>query len=118
MMEWLSLLAAWHGFLTSAAIIAESNFITALVGSLAGAFGGAWAAQRIAERTKTREELLKEIRNTNAASSMLYGIANAHLGLKSQHIQALRDKYLEEGTKLELFQKARKAGTVPPKQVF
>jgi hypothetical protein len=118
MVEWLNHLAFWQDSFATTATFAESNFITALVGSLAGAFGGAWAAQRLAERTKLREELLKEIRNTNAASTMLYGIANAHLGLKSQHVKSLQDKYLEESTKLDLFLKARKAGTVPPQQVF
>lgn len=118
MVEWLNQLVSWHDLFASVRAFVESNFITALVGSLAGAFGGAWAAQRIAERTKLREELLREIRNTNAASSMLYGIANSHLGLKSQHVQALRDRYLEEATRLELFLKAKQARTVPPQQVF
>ncbi len=118
MVEWLNHLVSWHDFFAGARTLAESNFITALVGSLAGAFGGAWAAQRIAERTKLREELLKEIRDTNAASTMLYGIANSHLGLKKQHVQSLRDKYLEEKSRLELFFKAKEAGTVPPQQLF
>ena len=116
--DWLSYLPAWSGFITTAKSLAESNFITALVGSLAGAFGGAWAAQRIAERSKRRDELLREVRNANAAATMLYGIANSHLGLKEQHLQKLRDVFLEQGRDLELFKKAKAAGTVPPQQVF
>lgn len=46
---------------------ANTTFATALIGSLAGAFAGAYGAQRIAERSKTKELLLAEIRNTNAA---------------------------------------------------
>ncbi len=46
---------------------ANTTFATALIGSLAGAFAGAYGAQRIAERSKTKELLLTEIRNTNAA---------------------------------------------------
>jgi hypothetical protein len=118
MVDWLNYIPSWHDALAKAVPFAESNFITALVGSLSGAFGGAWAAQRIAERTNLRQELVKEIRNTNAASSMLYGIANAHLGLKSQHIKSLHDKFREEETNLDLFLKAKEAGTVPPQQVF
>ena len=117
MLEWLNQID-WPGILSKAQVVAELNFTTALIGSLAGAFGGAWAAQRIAEKSKLREDLLKEIRHTNAASSMVYGIANAHLGLKSQHIQALQDNYLEEMARFELFEKARAAGTVPPRQIF
>lgn len=96
----------------------NSNFITSLVGALAGAFGGAWAAQRIAERSKLRDELLKEIRNTNAAAMMAYGIANTYLGLKEQHVQGLRERFLEQKKNCELFLAAKAAGTVPPLQVF
>jgi hypothetical protein len=107
-----------YQFVVGFQALADSNFITAAVGSLAGAFGGAWAAQRIAGRTKLREDLLKEIRNTNAAISMLYGIATAHLGLKKQYVKALRDNHAEERERLLLFQRAQQAGTVPPQQVF
>jgi hypothetical protein len=61
---------------------------------------------------------LKDIRNTSAAASVLYGIANAHLGLKRQFVQKMRDDYLEETKRYELFQSARQAGTVPPRQIF
>ena len=118
MAEYLNYLTPLHDFFAAAATFAESNLVTALLGSLAGAFGGAWAAQRIANKNKLRDDLLKEIRNTNAAAMMLYGIANSHLGMKSEHIQSMRDKYEEEQTKLDLFLKAKKAGTVPPRQTF
>jgi hypothetical protein len=98
--------------------LSNSNFITAVVGSLAGAFGGAWAAQRIAERSKLREELVKEIRNTNAAASMLHGIANAHLGLKKQLVKPMYDAYSEEQSRHSQFLRAKNAGTVPPQQKF
>src|ERR1700761_3778509 len=89
--------------------LGNSNFFTAVAGALAGAFGGAWAAQRIAESSKLRDELVKEIRNTNAAASILYGIANAHLGLKKQFVKALYDNYRDEQTRHSLFQAARTA---------
>ena len=53
--------------------LANSAFFASLVAALAGAFAGAFAAQRIAERGKHREELLREIRNTNAAIAVAYG---------------------------------------------
>ncbi len=106
----------WHAIASHIKIVAGSNFITALVGSLAGAFGGAWAAQRIAERSRRRDDLLKEMRGANAASAMLYGVATAHLGLKRQFVQPLRDVYLETRGRFELFERARLAGTLPPGQ--
>jgi hypothetical protein len=118
MFEWPNLMSAWDDFSANVQALAESNFGTAVVGSLAGAFGGAWAAQRIAERSKIREDLIKEIRNTNAAAGMIYGIANSYLGLKRQFVQRLKDHYEEQKERLELFQKAKRSGTVPPQQQF
>jgi hypothetical protein len=55
----------------------NSVFFTAIAGSLAGAFAGARAAQRIAEKTRNKEELLREIRNTNAATMVAFGVCNS-----------------------------------------
>lgn len=87
----------------------DSGFSTALVGSLAGAFAGAVAAQRIVERSKRREELIRELRNTNAAIMVSFSICNSALALKKQHIipvcrnyeetRAAFGKYLERQTK-------------------
>lgn len=95
-----------------------STLIAAIAPSLAGALAGAWIAKRIAERSKLREELLKEIRNTNAASAMLYGIANTHIAMKRQHIKRLKDAFIEEKERLDLFLQAKRAGTVPPQQSY
>ena len=112
----------WTAFFENLSALSKlaltSNVLTSLMSSLAGAFAGAWTAKRIAESSKLREELLKEIRNTNAAVAMLYGIANAHLGMKRQHIKRLRDTYDEERKNLNLFLDAKKAGRVPPQQVY
>ena len=61
---------------------ANTTFATALIGSLAGAFAGAYGAQRIAERSKTKELLLTEIRNTNAAIMVAYVVFSFFYGLK------------------------------------
>jgi hypothetical protein len=109
---------SWSDFTAAVATLANSNFTTSLIGSLAGAFAGAWAAQRISEKAKTRELLLKEIRHLNAAATILYGVANTHIGLKKQHVKKLHDDFEEERKRFELLLKAKNAGTVPPKQVF
>src|SRR5689334_19372520 len=58
-----------------------------------GAFAGAYGAQIITERSKLREELTKEIRNTNAAISISFGICNFLLSMKHQHVKDLKEKY-------------------------
>jgi hypothetical protein len=68
-------------------------FFTAIAGSLAGAFAGAYGAQRIAERAKIRDELLKEIRNTNAAIMVTFGICNSLLAIKKQHVKSLKETF-------------------------
>jgi hypothetical protein len=71
----------------------NSVFVTAILGSLAGALGGAIAAQRIADRTRSKDELLKEIRATNAATMIAFGVCNSILLAKKQHIAALRETF-------------------------
>ena len=71
----------------------NSVFITAILGSLAGAFAGAFAAQRIADKTRNKDELLKQIRATNAAIMIAFGACNSILSAKKQHIGALRETF-------------------------
>ena len=71
----------------------NSKFVTAALGALAGAAGGAYAAQRIAERAKVREQLLQEARNSNAAIDLAHQICSTYLGLKEQHVRALKRTY-------------------------
>jgi hypothetical protein len=71
----------------------NSVFVTAILGSLAGAFGGAVAAQLIADKTRNKDELLKEIRATNAATIIAFGVCNSTLLAKKQHIVALRETF-------------------------
>jgi len=56
----------------------NSNFFAGLF----GAGFGTWGAQRLAERAKRREEMLKEIRATNAASSAAAAIAITAIGIR------------------------------------
>lgn len=71
----------------------NSVFFTAIAGSLAGAFAGAVAAQRIADKTRNKDELLKELRATNAAIMTAFGICNTILSAKKQHISSLREAF-------------------------
>lgn len=72
-----------------------SSFFTTVFGALAGAFAGAWAAQYIAEQNKLREQLTKEIRDTNAAIVLSLGVFNIAVSLKKQHIHPLVTDYQE-----------------------
>lgn len=109
------LVCAWYSSFTASTTwetmqnFANSTFITSLIGALAGAFAGAVAAQRTAERGKHREELLREIRNTNAAIAVAFGIVNSFLALKGQHVKDLKSRF--EVQKAELLEHKRKRQT-------
>jgi hypothetical protein len=75
-------------------------------------------AQMIAERSKFRDLLLKEIRQTNAAATILGSVANTHIGMKRQHITRMREEYEQERQNFLRFLKACDAGTVPPQQKY
>lgn len=96
----------------------NSVFFTAIAGSLAGAFAGAYGAQRIIERAKYRDELLKEIRNTNAATNVTFGICNSLLSLKKQHVKALKETF--DAQKLDFLNHQNKVrvGEICKDQVF
>jgi hypothetical protein len=78
----------------------NSVFFTAIVGafaaSLAGAFAGGRAAQRAADKTRNKEELLKEIRATNVAVMLAFGICNTLLSAKKQYVKALKETFDRE----------------------
>jgi hypothetical protein len=116
--EWFGAIAFLDPLWRGAKAFAESNLITALFAALAGAWFGARAAQRSAGRAKLQDELLKEVRNTNAAAMLMYGIAGRHLGLKKQHVWDMHSRFFDERKQLELFFAAREAGRVPPQQKF
>ncbi len=97
---------------------ANSAFTTALIGSLAGAFAGAYAAQRIVERGKRREELLREIRNTNAAIAIAFGICNSLLSLKKQYVKELKIKYDTDRAAAQAFYERFIKGEVPEEELF
>lgn len=83
----------------------NSNLSVALIGGIAGAFAGALGAQHIAERSKKRDDIVKEIRNTNAAIMVGFAACNSALALKSQHIKPLYDAFCQERDALDRLKK-------------
>ncbi len=102
----------------SLGVVFNSAFMTSLVGALAGAFAGARAAQRIAERTKESDNLLGQLRATNAAMTVAYTICNSFIQLKKQHIQALHAGFNTQLAALQEFHRKRNAKEIPPEQPF
>jgi hypothetical protein len=92
----------------------NSSFSTAM----AGAFAGAWGAQYIAERSKYRDELIKEIRNINAASVVAFGICNSLLSLKKQHVKALKENFYSQKKLLTDHRGKVQARAIDPKTAF
>lgn len=98
---------AFRGFFSSVFIV-----------SAVGAFGGAYGAQVIAERTKYREQLMKEIRDTNAAIGIAFNICNSLLSIKRQHIKDLKRLFDESLAAFRQHMQARQAGSVAPDAVI
>jgi hypothetical protein len=88
----MEILTVWE----NAKAFLNSEFISAALGALMGAWFGAWAAQRIAVQNRRRAEILKEIRECNAAIEIAQGICNAYLNLKEQHVVRLKTDYDEK----------------------
>lgn len=91
-------------------VIVNSAFTTSLIGALAGAYAGARAAQRIAEHAKDREQLLSQIRTTNAATMVAFSACNAGLAVKKQHVQSLYEEFGRARAELDAFRQQRNTG--------
>ena len=86
------------------------SLFTTIIGALAGAGIGAWAAGYISEKNKTREQLTKEIRDTNAAIILALGVMNSGISLKKQFINLLKKDYEEQREKCWEIMKKMAAG--------
>lgn len=91
-------------------VAVNSAFTTSLIGALAGAYAGARAAQRITERTKDREQLLAQIRTTNAAIMVAFSACNAGLAVKKQHVQPMYEEFSRAKAELETLRQKRTTG--------
>jgi len=97
MAEWQQLVQGWGCVaLEYLGKFLNSDFTIGLMGALAGSYAGATAAQKVIERNKGREELLKELRTTNAAIMASATICNTILGTKSQITKPLYEKFVQD----------------------
>jgi len=96
----------------------NSVFFTAIAGSLAGAFAGAYGAQRIAERAKVRDQFLKEIRDTNTAMMVAFGICNSLITIKKQHLKVLKEDFETQKLALLEHQERRRLGQISKDEIF
>lgn len=87
-----------------------STVFIATVTAFAGAFAGGYSAQRIAERLKIKDELIREIRHTNAAITAAFSICNSFLSLKKQHIKNLAQTYYDQKSTVEKINEQKKTG--------
>lgn len=99
-----------HPIFTFLGSILSSTFVLSCIGALAGAAAGALGAQRVIERGKRKEELLKEIRNTNAAIMVAFTIVNTTLGLKGQLVKPMRDKFKADQERFKKHRWERRVG--------
>ncbi len=83
--------------------------VIAVVIPLSASFFGAWTAQRIAERNRFRDEVVKEIRNTNAAISLAFAVCNACMALKRQHLLKIKADF--DSTQKDFVEHLRKRQT-------
>ena len=63
--------------------------------------GGAWAAQRIAERAKSKDEILKEIRATNASIILAFWICNTLILAKRQVVQPMKTRFEQDLARID-----------------
>jgi hypothetical protein len=82
----------------------NAAFIAALLGAIPGACFGAWAgayaAWRIAERSKSKQDLLDELKNTSKGILIAFNICNRMIGLKRQHVPQMRNRFSESRANL------------------
>lgn len=91
---WIEVVKIWlQSHWDSIRDFGNSTFFT----SIAGAFAGAWAGGRIAQvlaiRAKDKEDLTREIRNTNAAAAMASALCDSFAGMLSQNVKPTKEKY-------------------------
>jgi hypothetical protein len=106
----------WNLFWGYAVTALNSRFTSSLLVAFFGALFGAYTAKRIADRARLKDELLKEIRNINAASVIAHSIANSHLALKKQYVKSLYETYNVK--REELLRLQQRPATNPSQQIY
>jgi hypothetical protein len=72
---------------------ADRNVLGQIITAFASAFAGAYGAQWIAEKTKSKSDLVRELRETNAALALAGAICNIHATNKSQSVRPQKVEY-------------------------
>ena len=96
----------------------NTPFGLTLIGTSVAAFAGVYGAHKILDRKKRRDDLLRELRITNAAIMVSFEICNSFLSLKKQQVKELGLNYERQRTSLEKYQQERRRGELPPNAVF
>ena len=65
-----------------------------------------------AERSKVRDDLVKEIRNVNAATALSFGIVNGMLELKKQHVAQLKSSHNDDLQRHQEYMAKRETGEI------
>ncbi len=86
--------------------------VVAIIIPLSASFFGAWTAQRIAERNRFRDDIVKEIRNTNAAISLAMSVCNIAMALKRQQVTVVKRDFDEAKASYVEHMRLRKIGQI------
>ena len=92
--------------------------VVAIIIPLSASFLGAWTAQHIAERNRFRDDLTKEIRNTNAALAVAFTVCNTGMALKRQHVQRISTEFEESKADFVEHMRKRETGEIQGNTVY
>ena len=96
----------------------NTQFALTLIGTSVAAFAGVLGAHFILERFKLKDQLLRELRNTNAAIMISFEICNSMLALKNQYVKQLGVSYQEAKTAFDAFQVRRHENKISRGEFF
>ena len=71
----------------------NTTFVITAFSTLVAAYAGAYGAHAIARKDRIRDALLQEVRSINVAITVAFGICNAFLSLKEQHVKKLKEDF-------------------------
>lgn len=91
---------------------------TKVVVPLVAAFAGAFTAQHFADRNRRREDLLKEVRSTNAAISLACAVCQGGMRLKKQYVQELKADFEASKAAFIEGQRRHETGQARPGEVI
>ncbi len=118
-MTWTNVQAWWAWAIPAAwACVTQNGVKLAVFIPFGSAFFGAYTAQRIAERNRTRDDLTKEIRNTNAALSLAFSVCNTAMALKRQHVTRMREEFEQSKSDFEEHMRKRATGEIRGTKVY